>query len=166
MKGRLMKTKGTKFRARISICSLLCGLIVFWSFQVFGQEWTEEQKEIWKTLESNWETMKLGDVEAVMSFYHEDNLEWWSGKTYPYGNNALKTSYKQWFDYDKPVSIELKPLEIRIFGDFATVFYQSKWKGKLLSESSRHLCTYIKENNKWKQIGSMACSCEEPPKCQ
>ena len=166
MKGELMKTQGTSLLARISVFLFICGLIVFWGFQVSGEEWTAEQKEIWKTLESSWETFKLGDVEALMAFYHEGNLEWWSSRTHPYGTDELKLRYKDWFDYDKPVSIELKPIHIRIFGDFAIVFYQVKWKGKVYSDNSRRLCAYIKENNKWKKIGSMSCSCEEPSKCQ
>jgi uncharacterized Rmd1/YagE family protein len=64
MKGELMKTQGTSLLARISVFLFICGLIVFWGFQVSGEEWTAEQKEIWKTLESSWETFKLGDVEA------------------------------------------------------------------------------------------------------
>ena len=161
-----MKTQRKNLVAKVSISLLFCIAIVFWGFQVIGEEWTAEQKEIWKTLESSWETFKLGDVEALMAFYHEGNLEWWSSRTHPYGTDELKLHYKDWFDYDKPVSVELKPIHIRIFGDFAIVFYQVKWKGKVYSDHRRHLCTLIKENNKWKQIGSMSCSCEEPSKCQ
>jgi len=60
-----MKTKGTNFRARTSIYLLLCGLIVFWSFQVFGEEWTEEQKEIWKVVVADYESFKQGDLEGL-----------------------------------------------------------------------------------------------------
>lgn len=48
-----MKTRRTDLMTSVAIFLLLCGLIVFWSFQVFGEEWTAEQKEVWKAVETD-----------------------------------------------------------------------------------------------------------------
>ena len=76
-----MKTIRTNLVARVAVFLLLCGVIVFSSFQVFGQEWTDEQKEVWKSVQANWGTLKNGDVEAALAEYHDDLVTWWVSKT-------------------------------------------------------------------------------------
>ena len=166
MKGGLMKTKGTNFRARISIYLLFCALIVFWSLQVFGQEWTAEQKEIWKAVETQWELYKQGDLEGVMALQHDNVFIWWNNKVMPLGKKIMKHHYKDWFDYDKPVAYELEPLVIQIFGNVANVFYSYKWNGKALSDRARGLDTWIKKDNKWLKISYFTASCDELPLCK
>ena len=166
MKGRLMKTQGTSLLARVSVSLLICGLIVFWGFQASGEEWTAEQKEVWEVVETEWEYCKQGDVEAVLTGRHDDSLTWWSRRAIPLGKSAIRLSYQDWFDLDKPVSYELKPLNIHIFGDVANVFYLYKWQGKVLPKSGRNMATYVKQNNKWKLMGTMGCSCENLPVCK
>ena len=166
MKGELMKTQGTSLLARISVSLFICGLIVSWGFQVSGEELTEAQKELWKIEETGWEYCKQGDVEAVMAGRHDDSISWWPSRAIPVGKSAIKGSFRNWFAYDKPVSYELIPLKIHIFGDVANVYYLSKWKGKALPKSSRHMTTYVKQDNKWKLMGSMGCSCVKLPVCK
>jgi len=43
-----MKTKGTSLVVRGSISLLLCGVVVFYGFQAFGEEWSAAQKDVWK----------------------------------------------------------------------------------------------------------------------
>ena len=38
-----MLTKGAILKVRILISIILCGIILFWSFQASGEEWTEAQ---------------------------------------------------------------------------------------------------------------------------
>jgi hypothetical protein len=37
---------------------MICGIIFFWSIQASGEEWTEAQKEVWKSVEAFWENSK------------------------------------------------------------------------------------------------------------
>ena len=78
----------------------------------------------------------------------------------------MKQSYQSWFNYDKPISYELKPLNINIVDNVAIAFYLSKWKGNILSGKSRSVVIYIKQDNKWKFMGAMGCDCEKLPVCQ
>jgi len=161
-----MQTTRSMLKTKISISILLCGILVFWSSQVSGQTWTDAQKEVWITIEGFWEKLILGDVEAIMAANHEDNLEWWTNKKRPYGKNDLRANYQSWFAYDKPLSYELEPLNINIVGDVAVVFYMHKWNGNIWSAWNRQISTLIKQNNKWKHIGGMACPCDTRPNCE
>ena len=145
-----MKTRETNFRPRISVCLLFCGLIVFWSFQVFGQQWTEEQKEIWEVVVADWELFKQGDLVGLMADRH-NNATIWSSTI---------------LSYDKPVAYELEPLAIGIIGNVANVFYEYKWNGNVLSERGRTMDTWIKQDNKWLLIASFSASCDKLPLCK
>jgi len=160
-----MKTQGANLVTRIAIFLLLCGVIVFWGFRVSAEEWTEAQMEVWNSVKAPWEYFKQGDLEGFMSIYHDDAVEWWREKVIPLGKAEMKFNFKRWLDYDKPVSYELEPLSIQIFGNVANVFYQAKWKGNRLSNYSRHLQTWLKQDNLWKFISGIEASCDKPLKC-
>jgi hypothetical protein len=106
-------------------------------------------------------------VEALLAnYYLMDSYEWWPGETTPMDKKKLPPKLEEWFNYDKPLSYELEPLNIHIVGDVAIVFYLNKWKGNKLSDSSRQVDTYVRHDNKWKFMGGMGCSCNTTPKCK
>ena len=49
-----MKAQQTNLMKRVLVSLLLCGIMVFLGFQVSGEEWTDAQKELWKTTETSW----------------------------------------------------------------------------------------------------------------
>ena len=151
-----MKKQGSNLVARILLSLLLCGVILFCAFQVFPEELTEPQKEVWKEVESKWEAMKAGDLNAH-SF--EGNFEWLPKMLQPRSGDALKANYENWLNKDKPVSYELEPVKIHISGGVAIAFYFWTWKGNISSDSGKQMSTFIQQDNGWKQIGGMGCSC-------
>jgi ketosteroid isomerase-like protein len=168
MKGGHMKTQRTSLPGRVSVFFLICGLVVFWGFQVSGEEWTEAQKELWKSVETEWEYCVQGNVKAIMAGYHDDAVYWSLGyfrgfdKTITSGKDLIEAAYK----YDllglfRPVSYELEPLAINIFGDVANVFYRYKYKKDGITPPRNQafqgsiMLSYIKQNNKWIVIGDM-----------
>jgi ketosteroid isomerase-like protein len=157
-----MKKQRTNFMAGILLPLILCGVIMFWALQVSTEEFTKPQKEVWKKVESKWKAMKAGDSDAL-SF--EGNFEWSPKMLQPRGGDALKANYENWFNDDKPVSYELKPVKIHISGNVAIAFYFWRWKGNILSDSGKQMSTFILQDNEWKQIGGMASSCGDPLKC-
>ncbi len=167
MEGGHMKTQGISLVTRRSVFLLLCGFIFCGGLQVYGQELTNEQKQVWKMVETWWEYAKPGDVEALLAnYYVMDSYEWWSSEAIPIDKKAILPKLKQWFDYDKPISYELEPLYIHIVGDVAIVFYSHKWKGNKISDRARQIDTYVKHDNKWKFMGGMGCSCDNLPTCK
>ena len=162
-----MQTTRAMLKTGISISILICGILVFWSSHVAGQEWTTEQMEVWKLVESAWEYMKQGDVEGLFATEGSEGfLEWWSNRAVPLGGLAIKQAYQGWFNYDKPISYELKPLNIHIVDNVAIAFYRWKWKGNIMSGKGRNNLIFIKQDNIWKVIGGMGCECERLPMCQ
>ena len=95
-----MQTSRAMSKTRISISILLCGILVFWSSQVSGQEWTDEQKQVWKIVESFWEYSKQGDVEALLANYYVMNsYEWWSSEAIPVDKNHYNSMKLFHLDY-------------------------------------------------------------------
>ena len=78
-----MKTIRTNLIVRVAIFLLLCIVIVFWGFQAIGGEWTAEQKEVWASVQANWETIKKGDVEAALAMKHDDMVVWYNSNPEP-----------------------------------------------------------------------------------
>lgn len=75
----------------------------------------------------------------------------------------MQQIYRNWFDYDKLVSYELKPLAITVFNNVANVFYIYKWNGNTLSDKGRRLEAWVKQDNKWLAIGSLTSSSDTLP---
>jgi len=79
---------------------------------------------------------------------------------------ALRNNYKNWFASDKPANFELKPLDIKVSGNVASVFYEEKFSGKIFSGHARSLLTLIRQDRKWLIINGMTCSCDKLPSCE
>jgi hypothetical protein len=165
-KGEIMKTQKKAFMARGFISLFLCGIIVLWGSQIFGQDWTAEQKEIWEVVKADYEKFKQGDLEGLSPSRHEDIIIWWGSESVPFDKKAALFKYKGWFDYDKPVKWELEPLAIKIVGNVASVFYLYKFSGSKTSGSGRDMETWIKQDNKWIMINTFGASCDKLPPCK
>jgi ketosteroid isomerase-like protein len=161
-----MKKQGTNMVFRVSIFLLLCGAIIFGGIQVSAEEWTNAQKEVWNSVKAPWEYFKQGDLEGFMTIYHDDAVEWWRNSASPLGKVMMKARFSEWLNYDKPITYELEPVSIQIFGNIANVMYKVKWKGNILSDNGRNMQTWIKQDNRWKFFSGMSASCDKPLKCE
>lgn len=150
----------------IIVSILVFVFIVTSGFHTLAEEWTAEQKEVWKAVETNGELMKKGDLEGVLSLRHNDVLFLWHDKTTTYDKAVLKKEYQDWFNNDKPVTWENRPIAIKIIDNIAIVFYSQKYSGKMFSGSTRIMETWIKQDNKWLILGSIDASCDKLPPCQ
>lgn len=162
-----MKTQKRHYRATVFLSLSLFGIIMFWGFQVFCQELTAEQKEVWEVVKADIELFKKGDLEGLSASRHEDVIIWWGSKAKPFDKKTAFYNYRSWFDYDKPVKWELEPLAIKISGGrVASVFYTYRFSGKFTSGSGRDMDTWIKQDNKWMMINSFGASCDKLPPCK
>ena len=164
-KGVAMRTQEKNLFTWILVSIILLGIFLFWNSKAFGQEWTAEQKEVWEAVKANWDTLLSGDAKAAMEWKHEDTILWFSSRPEPLKKVLLESAYKTWFDYDKPISYELKPLVIHIFNNVANVFYLYNWKGTKISDKGRILGVWVKQDNKWKVIANLSSSCDKLPPC-
>jgi ketosteroid isomerase-like protein len=160
-----MKTTKTISMAKTAIFLLLCGLIVCWAFQVSAEEWTDAQKDVWKSVQGIWEAAKKGDADAIVAIAHDDAVIWWWNNTSPHKKGLLKDAYQNWFTYDVPVSFDLHPFNIQIFDNVAIVAYYYNWKGNRLFREGRKLETWLNQDNRWVIIGTLDSLCDKPPTC-
>lgn len=123
--------------------------------------------EVLKLVEAAWDSMVKDDIDALLADTAEGFLDWWPGDPSPFGRETAKAKYSRWFDGNKPVNYELKPVAINIIGDVANIYYHYKWNGDKMPAtiSGRQYSTWIKQDDKWKFIGSMGCSCNRRPYC-
>ena len=149
----------------ILVSIILLGIFLLWNSKAFGQEWTAQQKEVWESVKANWETLLSGDAKGAMEWKREDTILWFGSRPEPLKKEFLEIAYKNWFDYDKPISYELKPLAIHVFNNVANVFYLYNWKGNKLLDKGRILDVWVKQDNKWKVIGNLSSSCDKLPPC-
>jgi hypothetical protein len=87
-------------------------------------------------------------------------------KNAPFNKPVITSVYARWINYAKPVTYELEPYSIQIFGDIANVMFAYRWEAqKKFSGHNRTLITFKKQNGKWLIISSLNASCEELTHC-
>ncbi|MEN8245448.1 MAG: nuclear transport factor 2 family protein [Thermodesulfobacteriota bacterium] len=150
----------------ILISILVCIFIMATGFQVVGEEWTPDQKEVWDTLVADIENFKTGDVEKVMEARHDDFVGWFGNKRSLYGKTGARTYYKGWFGWDAPKKANLEPVKIFIIGNVANAYYTFTFIGDNYSSNGRAVETLVKEGNKWLLISHMCSLCEQPVPCK
>ena len=162
-----MKTQRKSLVDRFTISILICGLIVFWGFQVFGEEWTAEQKEVWKVIENTWESLNKGDVKGQLAHYHEDAVQWGRRSRYPIADlKVLEEGYTWWKENGKDLTYKNEPHTILIKDNVAFVLYSFNYNVREISDRGRISDTLIKQDNKWKILGVSIASCDKPVKCE
>ena len=78
------------------IIIVLC-LTSITSAQLFGQEWSAQQKEVWKNVQTYWDLDAKRDIEGFMSYFHSDYCGWFSqGRGAFIILNAYLCSYREW----------------------------------------------------------------------
>ena len=136
--------------------SLLLSFFIVLSLN--AQQWSDEQLEVWKSVETYADFSNKGDVESFLKYYDESFIGW------PYGSDAAhnKLTRTKWVKYFLPASTTLvstiTPEAIWVKGDFAFVHYYysniTKDKdGKVSFESGRWTDILMKKGDKWVMIG-------------
>ena len=154
-----MKTTTILFLASI--------FIMISSYQALGEEWTTEQKEVWNSVEKYWDSIKKGDVESALAGQHKNILVLESDNPSTFKKDQIRSWCNYWVNQLVPTFIKLKPMDINIIENVATVFYLFKWESENREISSRGwaLSTLIKTDNKWLEVGSLYSSGDQPAPC-
>ena len=105
---------------------ILTCLTLLSSAQLFGQEWSEEQKEVWAQVEGRWQAWVEGDFNKGYSFVSNDYRGWNENSYAPYTVEEDKPWVEHWLQKTKVVLINLHPFAIDIHGDVAIVFYSNQ----------------------------------------
>jgi ketosteroid isomerase-like protein len=99
---------------------------LFSSTQLFGQEWSAEQKEVWATVENLSQAWADGDYNKIQGFIAEDYRGWGENSPAPFTKKEDQPWAERWLLKNKIVLFSLYPFAIDIHGDIAIVFYSFK----------------------------------------
>jgi len=99
----------------------LC-LTLLSSAQLFGQEWSEEQKEVLAEVEGLWQAWIDGDINKIQSFVADDFRGWKEGFHATYTLKEIQPWDEHWLQKNKLVFFHLYPFAIDIHDDVAIAF--------------------------------------------
>jgi ketosteroid isomerase-like protein len=140
------------------LCVVAAILLLLSSVNVFSQEWSAAQKEVWKNVEAYNALADAGNVEGFMAYVHNDYLGWNYQSALPMDKAAVRKFVEYDFKTSKTVLSNIKPAGIGIFGNVAYVHYcwMSVYKdaeGKEKWVSGRYTDILMKQGDKWVIIG-------------
>jgi ketosteroid isomerase-like protein len=157
-KQTLIKKEHTMFTSKVIQVVLIVVFAFVFISNSFAQEWTKEQKEVWKVVESYTELAAKGDIEGVIKYFHDDFSGWVLGSHYP-SNKATRVKFIKFsLPKVKTLVYDLTPLGIKIHGNVAIVHYSYLTITKLEEEKEqvskgRWTDILLKEDGKWTVIG-------------
>ena len=100
-----MRCLSMKSIARVLFIIFPFCVVPFFTYPIFGEELSVEQKEIWQMEEKRWDTWKKERAESLKVFYHKDAIIWGSNLTWP--SDRAITSAGEYYDarvrYDNPI---------------------------------------------------------------
>jgi len=154
-----------KISTKIFIILLSLIFVGFFTVQAFGKELSAEQKQVWEVEKATWELSKNGetDIEKYKANFHKDLFYLGPRSLSPESSNSWA---RKWKHFAKVKSFEIKPLEIKIFGNIAIVMcfynYTDPWDNVFSGKSTN---IYMKEDGKWLLLSGMGSSCQIPSRC-
>jgi ketosteroid isomerase-like protein len=131
---------------------------MFTSTQLFGQEWSEEQKEVWKQVETIFDLYVKKDLEGIMDCIHDEFIGWANEDALPVNKASVSKLFEYQFKKYEVLFYEIKPVAINIIGNVAIVqfYYWGVDKyidGKEINTSGRRTYIFMKEGDEWIEIG-------------
>ncbi len=142
---------------RTAVTFSVIAILLVASNQSLGQEWSAEQEEVWKTVETYTE-MFTKNNEQVMAYFHNDFVGWLPGALFADDLASRQKRNAHNMKTTKTIFYDMKPLSVAVYGDTAVVHYYldsiiQDSEGK--EQASTVLWTDIlkKQGDKWLLIG-------------
>jgi ketosteroid isomerase-like protein len=139
-----------------SIVLLLLGFI--FTSQIYGQTWTDEQKEVWSGIEEYWKVSAAGNAEEFLKYFDESYAGWSYNTKVPMSKANTGAWIRNDMKNNSTVLYTLTPVTIWVNGDFAfaNYFYSQIEKdkdGKETPQSGHWTDILMKKNGKWLLVG-------------
>jgi ketosteroid isomerase-like protein len=123
----------------------------------FSQDWTADQKEVWKNEEAYWLHRAQGNVQEYLALLHEDFAGWPSWAAMPVDKPAVRKFIEEEIKSTKILFYDIRPTAIRVFGNTGIVYYYismtRRVDGREQSVSSRYMHVWLKQGPAWKMVG-------------
>ena len=106
-----------------SILIVLC-ITLLSSAQLFGQEWSEEQKEVWKNVQTRWEDFEAKQyLEVATAIIHDDCSVWNNHDALPINKASLRKRVVHFLETTKILINDIQPVAIKIYDNVAIVHF-------------------------------------------
>jgi len=127
-------------------------------FNVQAQQWTAEQREVWKTIEEHWALNEKGDLNGYLSQFDESYLGWNYSSEVPRDFGTITKRVKYFYQNRKILLYTIIPAKIWVKDDFAFAHYYYTTVSKdnagiVTTDSGRWTDIFMKKGNKWLCIG-------------
>ncbi len=130
-------------------------LVLAFPVNTRAQEFFGAEREVWDFIERCADTDDFGEFRAC---FHDDFSGWNYNESMPRGVGNLETIGRYMFDQADVRAIELRPIEVRAYGNFAFAHYvviivDGHPDGSLRTYEERWTDILIRENDRWYWIG-------------
>ena len=134
-------------------------VVMLLSGNIFAQQWSAEQQDVWAGVQKYWEAPAKGDLRGFLSYFDDSYMGWSNQSLVP----QSKANTSKWIENDmknnSTVIYTLTPLTIWVKGDFAYVHYsysqlsKDNKTGKETPSSGIWTDILMKKDGKWILIG-------------
>lgn len=123
-----------------------------------AQQWTDAQKDVWKSVENYWALDAKGDLEGFLSYMDASYVGWSYDSPVPSDKATARKFIAQEYQLSKTLVYDIKPLAIQIHGNFAFVHYyyvelMKNADGKNEEVQGRWTDILAKQGDRWVLIG-------------
>jgi len=127
------------------------------SSSLLAQEWSTEQKDVWKNVEAYWDLGAKGDIEGFLTYMHDDFSGWNINSPLPDDKDTRIKFVSFSFSNTESLFYNIRPLAIKIHGNIAIVHYYYTDVSKNGEEEEmiqgRWTDILINQGDKWIMIG-------------
>lgn len=140
------------------IITISAAIIVLTSIcNVNAQQWSDEQKEVWKSVQT-YNDLSVNRDDAFINYFDDSYRGWEYESDAPSDKDAVKKYITHRNPNTKTLYIVLTPAAIWVNGNFAYVHYyyvsvSEDKESKRTSEKGRWTDILIKKDGKWIMIG-------------
>ena len=143
---------------KIKVLSMILILLSITFINSSAQSWTDNQLEVWESVQTYWDVAAKGDVNGFLSYFDDSFTGWPKTSATPHTKDQRSTFIINEFKDTKNVLYTITPLSIWVKDDFAFVHYvytslDKDGEGDEKWSSGRWTDILMKKNNKWIMIG-------------
>ncbi len=125
------------------------------------KKWTPAEQELWDLEQTYMQYLATGNVDSMMTYYHEKFVGWPSHSAEPVNREAAEGSLRGLLKDLKILAHKFQPCAMVMYEKTAIVHYMVELKlagpgDEEITTGFRIIHTWIKEDGKWKILGGMS----------